>query len=245
MRRFGIIGNPLEHSYSSRYFSEKFHDEHIRDTVYEPYLLGSIEQLPDLLNRFPDIQGLNVTIPFKENIIPFLDKIDKEAEEIGSVNTIKVTEGKLTGFNTDAPAFGQTIESIKSKVQKALVLGTGGSSKAICYTLERLAIGYLLCSRSPDHNKISYGMLNQEIISECNLIINATPLGMYPDVQSSPDIPYEHIGAEHILYDLIYNPPETKFISQGKQNGAMTINGLKMFKLQADLSWNIWSPISQ
>jgi shikimate dehydrogenase len=241
MRRFGIIGNPLEHSFSPGYFSTKFEKENIPDAVYDLFLLDSIEQLPDLLYRFPDIIGLNVTFPYKESIIPFLDEMDKEAEEIGSVNTIKVREGKLTGFNTDAAAFEQTIEPIKSKVQKALVLGTGGASKAICYIMDRSAIGYWLCSRIPGDNQIAYHMVDREIVSQCNLIINTTPLGMYPDVHSAPDIPYEHISVEHILYDLVYNPQETEFLKRGKMQGATIKNGLEMLHNQADLSWKIFS----
>jgi shikimate dehydrogenase len=245
MRRFGIIGNPLEHSHSPEYFSAKFKDENLQDAVYEIFSLDSIDQLTDLLNRFPDIVGLNVTSPFKKSVIHFLDALDKDAEELGSVNTIRVAEGKLIGFNTDAPAFELSIEPIKSKVQKALVLGTGGASNAICHVLDRLAIGYLLCSRSPKDNQIAYHMLDMEIISKCNLIINATPLGMYPKVDSAPDIPYKHISAEHILYDLVYNPEETAFLKRGKMKGATIKNGLEMLHLQADLAWNIWSPISK
>jgi shikimate dehydrogenase len=245
MKRFGIIGNPLEHSFSSEYFLRKFKDENIKDAIYENFLLDSIDQLPALLDRFTDIRGLNVTIPFKEQVIQYLHETDREAKEIGAVNTIRVTQGLLKGYNTDAPAFEQTIAPLKSRVSKALVLGTGGASKAICYVLGKLAIGYLLCSRLPYPDQLTYDMLNEQIISKHNLIINATPVGMYPDINLSPAIPYQYLTSDNILYDLVYNPEETEFLKRGKAMGAETINGSEMLKLQAELAWKIWSPISQ
>ncbi len=245
MRRFGIIGNPLEHSFSSKYFNKKFLAEDIRDATYENFLLDTAEDLPLIIQQFPDLIGLNVTTPFKEQIFHYLDVLDEAARGIGAVNTIHITHKEsqviLKGFNTDAPAFQQIIQPIINESLQALVLGSGGASKAVCYALEKMNIEYQVVSRDPADNQVPYHALDEGIITAHLLIINTTPLGMFPKVNSFPDIPFEFITDNHILYDLIYNPEQTEFLKRGRQNGAQTVNGLEMLQVQAELAWTIWN----
>jgi len=245
MRRFGIIGNPLEHSFSSQYFNKKFLAEDIRDATYENFLLDTGEDLPLIIQQFPDLIGLNVTAPFKEQIFPYLDILDEAARDIGAVNTIYITQKEsqviLKGFNTDAPAFQQIIQPIINESMQALVLGSGGASKAVCYALEKMNIEYQVVSRDPACNQVSYHALDERIINGHLLIINTTPLGMFPKVNSFPDIPFEFITDDHILYDLIYNPEQTEFLKRGRQHGAQAVNGLEMLQVQAELAWTIWN----
>lgn len=246
MKRFGIIGNPLEHSFSSKYFEDKFRAENIKDAVYENFLLDSIDELPILLEQFPDLVGLNVTIPFKEDVMSYVDELDEAASQIGAVNTIHISninsQRIIKGYNTDAPAFQQTIQHLNNKDLKALVLGSGGAAKAVCFALKNINIEHLVVSRNPVENQqITYQDINEKIISDFFLIINTSPVGMYPNLNSAPDIPYEFVSDMHILYDLIYNPQETAFLKRGKLHGATTINGLEMLHLQAEKAWRIWN----
>jgi shikimate dehydrogenase len=246
MRRFGIIGYPLGHSFSQRYFTEKFQAEGLGDHVYDKYPLASIEEFPALVATTPDLVGLNVTIPYKQAVIPCLDDLDPQARAIGAVNCIRVSRegGKvfLKGYNTDMPGFETSLgEMLGGRRPEALVLGTGGASKAVTCALGRLGIRHRLVSRSGDGtNTLSYGELTPELIAATPLIVNATPLGTFPDVETLPDIPYEALGREHFLHDLVYNPAETAFMHQGRRRGATVKNGYAMLIGQAQAAWEVW-----
>ena len=248
MRRFGLIGYPLTHSFSAGYFARKFENEQINDAVYENFSIESIDQFPGLLKHHPDLAGLNVTIPYKEKVIPFLDELNETASAVGAVNTIKFVKnsnGKvwLEGYNTDVYGFETSINPfLTSQHKNALILGTGGASKAIKYILNKKGIRFVSASiEELKENEIRYEDINKDLISSHLLIINATPLGTYPKVDTCPSIPYEYITANHILYDLVYNPEETLFLKKGKAQGAKTTNGLKMLHLQAEKAWEIWN----
>ena len=243
MKLFGLIGYPLSHSFSKKYFKKKFQKEGIV-ADYLNFEIENISELKSILVENPTLCGLNVTIPHKENIIPLLDKMSKEALAIGAVNTIKISnEGNLEGFNTDVFGFVSSIKPLlKTHHKKALVLGTGGSSKAIVYGLNQLKIKSKLVSRSSKKEAdFTYNHLSLEIIQEHQIIINCTPLGMYPNISSLPDIPYQHISEDHLLFDLVYNPDETEFLKKGKTQGATVKNGLEMLQVQAHKSWEIWT----
>lgn len=243
---FGIIGYPLSHSFSKKYFEKKFADEKL-NYKYLNFEIKNIDEIKSLLKKHPDIQGLNVTIPYKQQVIKYITGIDKEAYTIGAINTIKIDKIKnktlLTGYNTDIKGFEITLEpKLKKHHQKALILGTGGASKAIKYVLQKFGFTITEVSRNPlTKNQLSYEMVDKQIIEENQIIVNTTPLGMYPNINECPNIPYEYINSEHVLFDLIYNPEETQFLKKGKILGACTINGLKMFYAQAELSWEIWN----
>lgn len=247
MRFFGLIGKTLEHSFSPVFFKEKFQEEGIEDTFYNLYPLRNIDEFNQLITDFSNLSGLNVTIPYKQEIIPFLDEINEDAKAIGAINTIKFdwikSKLKLTGYNTDYLGFIDSIKPILKKYHKsALILGTGGSSLAITYALKKLGIIYTKVSRNPKNaNEISYELLTPDLINETKLIINTTPLGMYPDISQNPDIPYNAITTEHLLYDLIYNPKQTEFLGKGKVQGAIIKNGFEMLIKQAEYSWKIWN----
>jgi len=238
---YGLIGYPLQHSFSPTYFAEKFARLKI-DAVYRSFELQSISELPQLIQSHPSLRGLNVTIPYKTAVLPMLDEIDEAVVAIGAVNCIDIRNGRLKGYNTDAIGFERSlIPLLQPRHQKALVLGTGGSSKAVQYVLKKLGIPFLSVSRNPEANTLSYNDLNAAIIQEYLLIINTTPLGMFPNTATAPQIPYHAITARHLLYDLVYNPPETQFLAYGKEAGAIGKNGLEMLHLQAEASWEIWS----
>ena len=245
MEKYGLIGYPLGHSFSISYFNQKFQDEGI-DAVYENFEIPTIDALPEVLDSNPNLRGLNVTIPYKEKVIPFLDSVSPEARAIGAVNVIRVThEGnniKLKGYNSDVIGFTQSIEPMLDKKwhQKALILGTGGASKAIDYGLRNLGLGTVFVSRYERPGTIQYKTITPEVIKEYNVIVNCTPIGMYPKTEECPLLPYEHMDQHTILYDLIYNPDETLFMKLGKQYGAQTKNGLEMLLLQAFASWEFW-----
>ncbi|MCC6582464.1 MAG: shikimate dehydrogenase [Chitinophagales bacterium] len=242
MRQFGLIGYPLSHSFSKGYFTEKFQKENIYDCQYDVFPLESIEDFVDLCEQHKNLAGLNVTIPYKEKIIPFLDELNNEAAAIGAVNTIKFINGKKIGYNSDCYGFEMSLRPLlKSYHTDALIMGTGGASKAVEYVLKKLGIEFQYVSRNKTEKSISYHELNEGIVSRSLVIINCTPIGMYPNVQNSPDIPYNFITDKHLLYDLIYNPEETQFLNEGKQCGAQTKNGLEMLYLQAEKSWEIWN----
>jgi len=241
--KFGLVGRNISYSFSRGYFADKFKKENLPHS-YVNFDLKSIEELDDIIKNTPNLKGLNVTIPYKEEVIPILDDLNKRARKIGAVNTIRITRyQKLVGYNTDYYGFKNSLKPHLRKHHKhALILGTGGASKAIAYAFKKLKIQYDYVSRTEKEGvKFLYTDLTEDIISSYNIIINCTPIGTYPDVNECPDIPYDAITERHILYDLIYNPEQTKFLSCGDIKGATTINGLEMLKLQAEKSWKIWN----
>jgi len=243
MRKFGLIGFPLGHSFSEKYFREKFARESISGCHYGNYEMASVSGLPDLL-KDADLEGLNVTIPYKEAVIPFLDKKDPVVEQTGACNCILIRKGLLTGFNTDVIGFEESLTAKLAPQDKhALILGTGGSSKAVAWVLTKKGIDFLYVSRkktdSPD--QISYQDLDQKILKSHSLIINCTPLGMFPNTDQFPPIDYGGIGPEHYLFDLIYNPEKTLFLAKGEAAGARIKNGADMLVIQAEASWAIWN----
>lgn len=244
MDKYGLIGYPLGHSFSVNYFNQKFVDEGI-DATYENFEIPTIDILTEILDTNPNLRGLNVTIPYKEKVIPFLDQISPEAQAIGAVNVIRVIhEGKKTilkGYNSDVIGFTQSIEPMLEKWhKKALVLGTGGASKAITYGLKSLGLDTVYVSRYERPGTIQYDKITPEVVQEYNVIVNCTPLGMYPHVDECPLLPYEALTSHNILYDLIYNPDETLFMKRGRERGADVKNGLEMLLLQAFASWEFW-----
>jgi shikimate dehydrogenase len=244
MKKFGLIGFPLSHSFSKKYFTDKFQELGISDThQYDLFEIENIAELKNIVKNTDSLTGLNVTIPHKLNVIPFLNEIDSAAERIGAVNVIKVSENKnLKGYNSDYFGFRKSLEEFlgNSKGIKAIVLGNGGAAKAICVALEDMSIEYKLVSRRASENTINYRKAN-ELLTEYKLIINCTPLGTYPNIASFPDLDYENIGQGHFCFDLVYNPSETKFLQKSKDNGAKTINGYDMLVYQAEKSWEIWN----
>lgn len=241
MRRYGLIGYPLSHSFSQQYFTEKFAREGISDCVYETYAISDIGQLNEIL-KLPDLCGLNVTIPYKKQVLAFLDNSSYAVSEIGACNCIDIRNGKRTGHNTDVLGFEKSIlPFLHAQHDKALILGTGGASAAVEFALKRLNIAVQYVSRTPAEGVLGYSDLDEEIISEHLLIVNCTPLGTYPNVDEAPSIPYEFLTARHHLYDLVYNPAETKFLALGKARGATVQNGMDMLVLQAEESWRIWN----
>ena len=244
MDKYGLIGYPLGHSFSVSYFNEKFQNEGI-DACYINFEIPSIDNLHEVLDKNPELRGLNVTIPYKEQVIPFLDAVSPEAQAIGAVNVIRVThKGKnihLKGFNSDVIGFSQSIEPMLEPChQKALILGTGGASKAIDFGLRALGLETRFVSRKARPDVFTYEEITPEIIREYNVIVNCTPLGMYPRVETCPDLPYEAMDSHTLLYDLIYNPDETLFMKRGRERGASVKNGLEMLLLQAFASWEFW-----
>lgn len=245
MEKYGLIGFPLGHSFSISYFNQKFSDEGI-DARYENFEIPSIDQLQEIIDSNPELKGLNVTIPYKEKVIEFLDSVTPEAQAIGAVNVIKVKhEGKsikLKGYNSDVIGFTQSIEPMldKKRHKKALILGTGGASKAVNYGLKSLGLETVYVSRYERPGTIQYDKITPEVVKEYNVIVNCTPLGMYPKTEECPELPYEAMDQHTILYDLIYNPNETLFMKRGAQYGAQTKNGLEMLLLQAFASWEFW-----
>lgn len=242
---FGLIGQTVSHSFSKSYFDEKFFREGLRDHRYELFPLDKINEITNLIKENKDLKGLNVTIPYKEMVINFLDSIDPVAKEIGAINVIKISNGKLMGYNTDADAFRETIEHWLPKDHsfKALVLGTGGSSKAVREALKQLKIEFTVVSRDKGKGDLTYEELakDKSIIQNHRLIINTTPLGMSPKTETMPPIDFELITPEHYVYDLIYNPARTMLLQKSEMRGAIIKNGLEMLHLQAEKSWAIWN----
>lgn len=258
MKKYGLIGYPLTHSFSKKYFSEKFSKEGFEEREYELYPLQNLSDLPELINDTPDLCGLNVTVPHKIGVMFYLDKIDPAAREIDAVNCIKIVNHqpveaffsgelssmkvRLEGYNTDAFAFEESLKPLlKKHHQKALVLGNGGAARAVSYVLNKLDISYRLVSRRAIKKQLSYKALTADVMKERLLIINTTPLGTAPNIEECPEIPYEFLTPKHLLYDLVYNPPETEFLKRGKEKGASIKNGLEMLHLQAEKSWEIWN----
>jgi shikimate dehydrogenase len=243
MTQFGLIGRQISYSFSKQYFTNKFENEDL-NCSYHNFDLKDIIEFPNILSTHPKLKGLNVTIPFKEEIIPFLDKLSKNAQKIGAVNSIKIEKnGILKGYNTDFYCFKKSLQPhLKPHHKKALILGTGGASKAVAFALEQLEIPYSFVSRHyTDRVNFIYDNLNEQIIASHQIIINCTPLGTYPNIDVCPDIPYEFIGNQHLLFDLIYNPSETRFLQRGKLQGAQILNGLQMLEFQAEKAWSIWN----
>lgn len=246
MDKYGLIGYPLGHSFSISYFNQKFADEGI-NAKYMNFEIPSIDELPEVIAKHPELRGLNVTIPYKEKVMDFLDSISPEARAIGAVNVIRVThEGNKTylkGFNSDVIGFTQSIEPMIDKKwhKKALILGTGGASKAINYGLKALGIETVFVSRYERPGTIQYDKITPEVVKEYNVIVNCTPLGMYPHSDECPDLPYEAMDSHTILYDLIYNPDQTLFMRRGLEYGADVKNGIEMLLLQAFASWEFWN----
>lgn len=258
MKQYGLIGFPLTHSFSKKYFTEKFQKEERVDCSYELFPLPHLSDLPEFIKANPALCGLNVTVPHKIGVMYYLDKIDAAAKEIDAVNCIKVVNHqpvedffsgelsfmkvRLEGYNTDAFAFEASLKPLlKKHHQKALILGNGGAARAVIYVLNKLNIAYKIVSRRAIGKQLKYEQLNQDVINERLLIINTTPLGTYPDVETCPDIPYDFITSKHLLYDLVYNPEETEFLKRGKSRGASVKNGMEMLRLQAEKSWEIWN----
>lgn len=243
MHKFGLIGKHIDYSFSRNYFTKKFKKEGLKNT-YQNFDLDSISEFSDLITSNKDLKGLNVTIPYKEAIIPYLDKMNKTAFRIGAVNTIKITKkGKLVGYNTDYFGFKKSIQPyINNGHKKALILGTGGASKAIVYALNKMKIKFSFVSRTlSEKADFTYGELNDHVISSHQIIINCTPLGTYPKVNECPNIPYISISNKHLLFDLVYNPPLSTFLKKGELQGATVCNGEKMLMYQAEKSWSIWN----
>tara|TARA_R110002167_G_scaffold58047_22_gene164829 strand:+ start:434 stop:1165 length:732 start_codon:yes stop_codon:yes gene_type:complete len=237
-----LVGRNISYSFSKGYFSKKFEALGLVDHSYENFDLPEIGAINTLLAQNPDIAGFNVTIPYKEAILPYLTDIDAMAKKIGAVNTVKLQGDRLIGYNTDAYGFQKSLEPfLEAHHQKALILGTGGASKAIAFVLDRLRIAYKFVSRRPLKNQLGYGDLTQKTLQEYLILINCTPLGTHPNVHEKPDIPYDFITARHLLFDLIYNPEKTTFLVHGELKGASICNGHRMLELQAEKSWEIWT----
>ncbi|NNE78537.1 MAG: shikimate dehydrogenase [Pricia sp.] len=240
--RFGLLGKNISYSFSKGYFTKKFSAMGFNDHTYENFDLQDISQFKSVLENNPHLKGMNVTIPYKEAVIPYLDELDSQAEQIGAVNTIQFTDAGLKGYNTDAFGFKNAIlPYLKPYHTQALILGTGGASKAVAFVLDELGVSYTFVSRNPLKNQIGYSDLREHIIREFLVLINCTPLGTFPNIEESPDIPYRFIIKKHVLFDLIYNPEKTEFLMKGEAQGASISNGLRMLELQAERSWEIWN----
>ena len=242
--KFGLIGKNISYSFSPKYFTEKFSKLGLTNFKYFNFDIPEIEEFPFILyHKEHEFKGLNVTIPYKESIMRYLNEIDDEAKEIGAVNTIKITDdNRLIGYNTDVYGFQKSIEPfITSNHKKALILGTGGASKAIAFAFKKMGIEFKFVSRKVSENVFLYSLLTKEILDEYTIIVNCSPVGTHPNVNEAPNIPYQFINEKHLLFDLIYNPAETKFLKEGKSRGAAIKNGSDMLELQAEKSWEIWN----
>lgn len=243
MKIFGLLGFPLSHSFSKSFFSKKFEREQLADCIYENFSFEKIEEAIGFLKGFENLAGFNITIPHKLNILPYLDHLSPVCEAIQSCNCVQIKDGEWIGHNTDVIGFSKSLTPfLKSHHTRALVFGTGGASKAVTYVLEQLGIAYHLVSRKPDgENTLSYDDLDQELLRHHTVLINTTPLGMYPNVEQAIPINYSALGAQHLAYDLIYNPVETLFLKNAKAQGATIKNGEEMLIIQAEESWKIWN----
>lgn len=244
MKLYGLIGYPLSHSFSATYFKKKFAQEHIFDCDYQLFPIPDISELTQILKENPDLCGLNVTIPYKKEIFPFLTYIDSVAAEVGAVNTVKVirkeNKVELQGFNTDILGFEYSLKPLLLGRNKALILGTGGAAAAVSYVLKKLGISYFQVSRRPSQNTIGYSDITRKILNEYSIIVNTTPVGMFPHLDEAPPIPYSWLNSNHLLYDLIYHPETTLFMKNGLEQGCTVKNGLEMLQIQAEEAWKIW-----
>lgn len=242
MRQFGLIGYPLSHSFSKKYFTEKFAAEEISGCNYELYPIESIDLFPSLLQDINGLEGLNVTIPYKESVLPFLHEQSTAVQEIGACNCICIRNGKLIGYNTDVVGFRQSIEPLlQSHHRNALVLGTGGAAKAVVWVLKQLGIAFSYVSRTKAEGVWGYDDITAEVLKNYPLVINTTPLGMQPNVLAKPSLPYEAVTEDFLFYDLVYNPDKTAFLEAAEQQGAVIKNGADMLIIQAEESWKIWN----
>ncbi|MGY4383214.1 shikimate dehydrogenase [Pedobacter sp. UYP24] len=246
MRKFGLIGFPLSHSFSKKFFTAKFENEAIADCQYELYPLANIGMLAGLINGDTELEGLNVTIPYKLEVLAIIDEIDEAARAVGAVNCIKIDRAggviSLKGFNTDTYGFEESLKPLlEPQHKKALILGDGGAAKAVKYVLSKLNIPFILVTRRQSDSSILYTDITPELMGEHTIIINTTPLGMSPDVISCPEIPYHELNSSHLVYDLVYNPEETTFLNKARINGSKVKNGLEMLYLQAERSWYLWN----
>lgn len=244
MKLYGLIGYPLGHSFSKQYFSEKFAKEGLNDCSFEAFPIPSIDLFPALLRENPELKGLSVTIPYKEQVLKFVTEISEEVKYIGATNSIKINGNKLTAYNTDIVGFEQSFSKLlQPHHKKALVLGTGGAAKAVQYVLSKLSIEFLVVSRAENLQTgyINYKMIDEKIMKEYSIIINCSPVGMSPNENACPNIPYHSINAQHYLYDLVYKPSKTLFLQKGEENGALVQNGYEMLLIQAEASWKIWN----
>lgn len=242
MNNLGLIGKNIAYSFSEKYFTEKFHRQNLTDFYYQLFDLEDINEIETLFSN-ENLLGFNITIPYKQAIIPFLDALSTEAEKVGAVNTVKICEGKKIGYNTDVYGFEKSfVPMLRNHHQKALILGNGGASKAVTFVLDKLEIPYTKVTRNDDEF-LSYNNLDETIISSHQIIINCTPVGTFPQINAAPNLPYQFLTEAHYLYDLIYNPEETKFLQLGKQKGAQIKNGLEMLHLQAEKAWEIWTSL--
>ena len=242
-RRFGLLGRNISYSFSKGYFTEKFSNEHFEGCTYENFDIPEINYFTELVKNNTDLNGLNVTIPYKKAVLPFLDKLSKNATEIGAVNTVKFTKkGKLKGYNTDYYGFKKSLEPLlEPHHKKALILGTGGASKGVAFALDELNIPYTFVSREAKENIIDYDLINATTFDNFQIIINCTPVGTSPNITACPNLPYEFFTEKHIAYDLIYNPEETQFLKNAKEHGAVIKNGYDMLIFQAEKAWKIWN----
>nr|WP_314834853.1 shikimate dehydrogenase [uncultured Flavobacterium sp.] len=242
-KRFGLLGRNINYSFSKGYFTDKFNAENFESCTYENFDIPEISSFPELVKNNSDLKGLNVTIPYKEVVIPFLTKLSKKAAVIGAVNTIKFTKkGKLKGYNTDYYGFKKSLEPLlQSHHKKALILGTGGASKGVAYALDELGIAYTFVSRQASEKVLGYNQITDLVFDEYQIIINSTPVGTSPNTEAYPEIPYNFFTKKHIAYDLIYNPAETQFLKKAKAQGAQIKNGLDMLIFQAEKAWEIWN----
>jgi shikimate dehydrogenase len=244
MKTYGLIGFPLAHSFSQKYFTEKFEREGIADVIFNNFPLVAIDELPQLLRSNPTLQGLNVTIPYKEQVLKYVDHFSEEVKETGAANCIKIKKDGIVAYNTDIIGFRDSfMKKLKPGNTKALVLGSGGSSKAVRYALDKKGIDFLVVSGMKENRDgfIKYEQVSKEILNDFTIIINCTPLGMAPNESSFPDIPYSLLSPKHYLFDLVYNPAKTQFLKKGEEQGAETENGYEMLLLQAEASWKIWN----
>ena len=243
VQTFGIIGFPLSHSFSQKYFTQKFLDEYIQDALFVNFPIASIEELPKLLKSVSNLKGLAVTIPYKKQVLPYLQDLTDEVKQMGACNCIKVDKNKLYGYNTDVIGFEKSfVTHLQPHHTHALILGSGGASAAVEFVLNKLNIAYRIVSRSASSdNMIQYEDLDEAVIEKYSVIINCTPLGTFPKVDEAPSIPYHLLTAKHYLFDLVYNPPLTKFLSLGKERGAAIQNGYDMLTIQAEENWKIWN----
>ncbi|WP_209399535.1 shikimate dehydrogenase [Pseudozobellia sp. WGM2] len=243
--RYGLVGKNIAYSFSKGYFKEKFKKLGLANYSYENFDLQDINEFSDVLRKTSSLKGLNVTIPYKQEVIPFMNSLDSQAEQIGAVNTIQFTKNGPKGFNTDAYGFENTIKPfLQDYHKKALILGTGGASKAVAFVLSELQIDSVFVSRNPSDEQMSYTDLNDKVFEEYTVLINCTPLGTHPNVEKKPNIPYQAITEKHLLFDLIYNPSKTAFLQEGESRGARICNGHRMLELQADRAWEIWQEVS-
>jgi shikimate dehydrogenase len=240
-RRYGLIGYPLTHSFSQRHFSAKFKELGLKDHRYDLFPIASIDDLPALIRETSGLAGLNVTIPYKQVVMPLLDELDPMAAAVGAVNTVVFRNGRSIGYNTDVEGFRSTLLPLLGKDRpRALVLGSGGACRAVVFVLRELGIRFRVVSRSRERGDLTWDMLDPTVLKVCPLVINTTPVGMFPAVEEAPELPYAAIGDRHLLIDLIYNPEETRFLREGRTRGARTVNGTHMLRAQAEAAWDLW-----